>query len=149
MVHEFASGAHIPSGADAEKTAAALDDIRSRYGKLTAHTVADDVEADHESHALAGWFTWDPEMGMRKLHVIEAGHLIRVVRVAQVEPEQQAPVRAYVVTREENGETAYEHITAVLRQPDQVNVLIAQVGREKKALDAKFDELLALVGLAK
>jgi hypothetical protein len=149
MVYEFASGAHVPAGADAGRVAETLTDIKSRYGKLTAHTVADDVEADPESHPLEGWFTWDPEIGMRKLHVIEAGQLIRVVRVAEVAEDQPAPVRAFVVTRDEGGEQVYDHITAVLARPDDAKVLIEQVGREKKRLDEKFDELLALVGLLK
>ncbi len=146
MVYEFKRGARIPAGADAASVAARLEDIRSRHGKLTAGTVADEAEADPENEILAPWFTWDEEVGMRKLHELEAGNLIRAVAVVKMEPDQQTPLRAYVITHE-NGDSIYEPIGYVLRQPDRRNALLAQYEKAKADADATLAELIQLIRL--
>lgn len=147
MIYEFKGWARdVPPDAKAEEVAEALIDIKSRYGKLTDGIVADEVESDPNQHPLRGWFTWDPELGMRKLHVIEAGNVIRVVAVKEIRPRQSTPVRAFVVTSE-NGERTYEHISVVLQDDDQKRQLVQQVRQEKHRFDTKLEELLTLIEL--
>lgn len=144
MEYQFKDGFHTPPGASATAVVDALEDIRSRYGSLTTDNIADDVEQDDVSHPLRQWFTWDEELGMRKLHTIEASLIIRSVAVVKITKEQPAPVRAYVFVGT-GGDTRYEPLTVVLAQPDQRRQLIETIASEKRAVDRKFEELLALV----
>lgn len=151
MIYEFKAGSHAPKEAIPEETAAALKAVRASRGTLTAESVADHAELARQNgdadDPLLPWFTWDEELGMRKLHVIEAGHVIRAVVATGVVKAQQSPVRAFVLVKD-NGSQVYEDIAKVLKHPDQLQVLLDQVSREKAQLDDKFNELVALVQLS-
>lgn len=147
MVYDWKPGARVPAAVSADETHAALQAIKEHNGRLTAEAVAEDVEARRDTHPLNWAFTWDPEKAMHKLHIVEAGDLIRLIVVKDVTPTQTAPVRAFVVTRQD-GIKSYENIEHVVRRPDLCAQLLQQVEAEFDAAEKKRRELLSLIQVA-
>ena len=146
MVYQFKSGARVPAGATADATVEALEDIRRRHGELTNRIIARDWVAAGDGHPLNPWFTPDSEEAALRWWEHEAGQIVRAIVVTEVVPEQQAPVRAYVVTQD-NGDQHYERITAVVTEPDRRKQLVADLRRESQAFTSKLNEVLALIEL--
>jgi hypothetical protein len=67
--------------------------------------------------------------------------------VRDVTPTQTAPVRAFVVTRQD-GIKSYENIEHVVRRPDLCAQLLQQVQAEFDAAEKKRRELLSLIQVA-
>lgn len=147
MIYQFNKNARHPASADPTETALALEDIKSRHGALTATSVADDVEAEPENHPLREWFTWDPELAMRKCHIEEAGDVLRAVVVTDWVPDQSEPVRAYVVTRGDDGQKEYWPIQTVVTDRDRALRLIEECRDDAQRAQRKLDEMLDLLKL--
>jgi len=149
VIYQFKQGARVPSNVKPEETAAELHAIKERHGGLTTEAVATDVEAAPEAHPLRWAFTWDEESGMHKLHVIEAGNLIRMIVVKEIVPEQREPVRAYVVVRESGESKHYEPTEYAVRHVDLWDQVLSQAQAEFDAAERKRKELFALMGVAR
>jgi len=104
MIHQFKDRTNVPATVSADATVKQLLDIKDRHGELTGQTIAHDVESDPENHELRWWFTWDTDAGMHKLHVIEAGQLVRLVVIADAGPGHKEPVRAFVTVVDEDDD---------------------------------------------
>lgn len=146
MVYKFRHPGLVPRGADPDAVVEELQGIHRQHGKLTADLVVDTVAEDAKS-SLRPWFTWDEELGMRKLHVIEARDLIRSVVVTQIVPGHTEPTRVFVRIHNEDIQASYEHVQTVLKTPDRRAELIRSVELEKRRFDEKFSELLTLLSL--
>lgn len=147
MVYKFAEGSRVSPSLDPEKVHTVFADIQSRHGELTAETLTDDVEADPE-HYLRDQFTWDEELGMRKLHVIEAGNVIRSLRVEKITPEQEEPVRAWVVAKNpETGNQAYYPVLEVMGDKEKAVILLNEVQKDQERAARKQAEFVALMRL--
>lgn len=133
---------HMPA-AEAVGVLAGVDQRRQR---LTSETLADDVEEAGPAHPLGWAFTFDPQTGMRKLHILEAGHLIRHIAVTQIVPEQAAPIRALVYVRDESGER-FEPTHLALRNVHKRQQVLCDVRKDWDEFRTKMDELLAVCAL--
>lgn len=147
MIYQFRQGtpASVPP-ITAEATYNELHAVAERRGELTPSTLADDVEARGRDHPLGWAFTWDQAQAVRKLHEIEAGHLIRLVYVNQIVEEQPAPVRALVLIRDEKGKR-YEPMTRAIRVKSQRDYVLQEAQEELAEFVSKMNELLALFRL--
>jgi len=149
MIYEFKPGAHVPPGASPTKTVEALRDVEERQGALTQQSLATDVESDPQDHSLREWFTWDTDTGMHKLHVMEAGCLIRCVVVKEIVPQQQEPVRAYFLGREGEDETQeYKETSYIIQDVNLRGQMMARVKAEFDTAEKKRRELFDLADLA-
>ncbi len=117
MIHQFKTGANVPATVTADATVKQLLDIKDRQGVLTDEGIARDVEAESVNHPLRWAFTWDPEAGMHKLHVIEAGHLIRLVVVTDTTVPLREPVRAFVTVADDNDWSSQYDVRRVIAAP--------------------------------
>lgn len=148
MVFKFKDGAQVPSGADAAIVHQRLVAIAKRRGETSIATITDEVEAHPDDPVLSPWFEWDTSTGMRKLHEIQAGMLVRSLVIVEGFKGQTAPVRAWVsVTAPENHHHIYQPITVVLKDADRKLELIAQVRKEFEQAQDKLNELLTIIGI--
>jgi hypothetical protein len=129
----------------AAQAARTLCEIGERRGGVTSENVATDVEEEGPGHRLGPLFTFDVKEGMHKLHVIEAADVIRHIAVLAVVPEQQTPVRAFVIVRDDEGQR-YEPTHIALRQPNKRAQVLADVRQEWAEFCHKMEEFLALCG---
>jgi hypothetical protein len=88
---------------------ALLDDIRARRGALTPDAVVEEAAA--ADHPLHDRFEWDDELAGHEYRVIQAGRLIRSVKVIVGESRVNAfvslPVRAEI--RQADSDEDAEH----------------------------------------
>jgi hypothetical protein len=146
MIYEFKPTFVPAAGADATATFHELRRVAERRGRLNPRTLSDDVEEQGQSHALAWAFTWDPVAGMRKLHEVEAGNLLRALVVREIHDDQSTAVRALVVIRDD-GQNSYEPVVTALRIKSQREQVLEQAQQELGEFTAKMSELLALCRL--
>jgi hypothetical protein len=148
------STATIPTIEDLERARVreALYDIsrRTEGGVLHPQAVVDaarDVE-----HPLHRFFTWDDHEAAEHLRLIQAGALIRRVRVVVVRPPSEGPRMVNVSTtrafqsrptmRQPGG--GYERIEDILADDGKRNELVAQVVRDLVAYRKRYADLSEL-----
>jgi hypothetical protein len=147
VIWQFKDGSRTPSGVTAEATGAALEEIRARHGKLTNRIIAQDWVSTGEGHPLNAWFTPDSEEAALRWWEHEAGNIVRAVVVRDVVEGHTAPVRAYVLTHEDDGSQRYDLVTTVVADPTRRERLLADIEREVDAVNKKHKEVIALLRL--
>lgn len=145
MVYEFKAGAHVPAGADANAVGRRLAAIARSKGGLTTEAVTDAAEANPGDPVFGPWFEWDDELSVRKYHELQASAMIRSVTVVHVEKSEGS--KALVTRAFVRIDDAYEPISIAIASPDKRRILLDEVKRDKTALEAKLNELLAVIEL--
>lgn len=118
-----------------------LLDIRSARGQLTPQDVVD--IARDESHPLHSRFEWDDASAGEAYRRIQAGELIRSVRINYAESPQgeERSVRAWSALPESPDRSGYVPTQEVMEDPFTSKLLLRQAERELKSFQRKYGHL--------
>lgn len=121
--------------------------MQRNHGALTKEIVVQDA-ADPQSpiHHL---FEWDDTKASHAYRLVQAGHLIRRVRVQIINPAQQEEplkVRAFVSTPSQHGKPIYRHIADLDEQQrqyitQQMKADIAALVSKYRAIEGFWEEM--------
>lgn len=117
-----------------------LQAIYETRGELTAKAVVD--EARDPDSALHSRFEWDDSIAGERFREIQAGELIRSVKVVERKPED-APtsVRAFHSIPDKEGRS-YRPIEEIRQDPIAREILLREAEREWKELHRRFEHLV-------
>ena len=117
-----------------------LEEIRKmNKGFITPEAVVE--YAKSKKTVLHSEFCWDNDEAAAKYRIMQAGYLIRSVKVEIVVNEKSQEIisiREYVSLPNDRGTTGYRHITQVLNQDDLRLEYIESVKDEFLAIESKL-----------
>lgn len=138
-VYKWADGSRAKG--DVQAVGEQLDAIREAHGLLKDELVVE--AAREESSPLHGFFQWDDTEAARKYRLLQAGMLIRSVRVVVSEAPHRPPTRAFFHVSDATGK-GYQAADLALRDVDQRTELLADALRQLRALQRKYADLKEL-----
>jgi hypothetical protein len=127
-----------------DETKAALEAIAARDGTLKPATVVEEAR-DPES-PLHRHFNWDDTEAAQSYRLIQAGVLIRRIKVMVAPRDGGVPVRvrALVSLESDRGHDGYRSVEAVLGNTDLTRSMVATALGEFAALRRKYRDLAEL-----
>lgn len=122
-----------------------LQQIYNRHGSLTPKGVV--AEARDPQHALHNHFEWDDSIAGEKYREQQAAVLIRSVRIVYREASEEGPKRTVRAFQSVPTSTGYEYrpTSEVAEDPVAREVVLAQMRREWKALQARYAQFTEFV----
>lgn len=122
---------------------AALMQVSDEHGgELTPEAVVE--AATPEDSPLHPCLTWDPEKGMEKLRLIEAGALIRSVKLTvQRDDGSEYRVRAYhSVQLADRPKPVYQPTDVIVRDDISTEMLLRNMRRDIHRLNQRYGHLV-------
>lgn len=120
------------------------DQIEAVYrvrGELTPQVLVD--TARPATHPLHERFEWDNKVAGEAYRRDQAHRLIQSVRVSYITDERPKDVRAFVaVPRPEQSQPNYEPIEDVLADPLKRQLVLSQMEREWRTMQARYGDLV-------
>lgn len=118
-----------------------LNDVRREFGALTPANVVE--AATPEDHPLHSRFEWDDAVAGHEYRKVQAGELIRSVRVSYQQPSgpERRSVRAFVSVRRERAEPSYEPVEEVVANEFSRQLLLNECRREWATFERKYGDL--------
>lgn len=115
----------------------ALTEIYEGHGFLTPAVVVD--EAANPKHPLHDRFEWDDQEAAREYRLVQAGALIRSVKLRIVEPEV-SEIRAFVnVPAQTPGEQGHYVPESVVRADPAMQAIVLQtMNREWRSMQRRY-----------
>lgn len=115
-----------------------LEAIRGQFGELTPRLVVD--TARNPKHPLHDRFEWDNKAAGEKYRLIQAGELIRKVRLSYkpTEDGEYQSIRAYHSVPTDEGHS-YRTAEEIVEDPFLLKLHLQAMEREWRALRAKYD----------
>lgn len=118
-----------------------LEGIYRTKGVLTPQIVVD--VARPENHPLHDRLCWDNDVAGEKYRLIQAHQLIQSVRIKYVTSDRPKDIRAWQpVYGPDSRQPGYEPTEEVLQDDFKRAVLIQQMEREWKTMQARYGDLV-------
>lgn len=122
-----------------------LQSVYDQHGQLTPALVV--VAARAETHPLHSRFEWDDSVAGERYRQAQASELIRAVRIAYVDGKGRGQsVRAYQSVRGQTG-YRYEPTADVAADPVLSQIVLMDMRREWKALQARYGHFSEFVSM--
>lgn len=115
--------------------------IREKHGYLDPAIVVE--EARDKRHPLHARFEWDDKVAGEAYRRQQAHELIQVVRKPYDGPNGPKDVRAFIaVPRPDSKQPAYEPVEEVMQDEMTRKIVLAQMEREWRTLQARYGDLV-------
>jgi len=125
--------------------------VEDHGGEITPEIVLE--HAKKTASAMHGLFTWDDSEAAKQYRILQAGGLIRRIKVKMItKDEDEIPVRAlHVVTRAPDADgktkTAYMPLRKILESPELSGEMLLNAKRELSSFRRKYAVLQELTHL--
>lgn len=147
------------TGAASEAVRSSLIDIAKRHdGRLDPEVVVQ--EAANPDSPLHSRFEWDDTEAARRYRNVQAGVLIRLIKITVVRQEPETKEVTLTTTREfqslpsnrakkgdDDSEGSYERVADIMSDPDKRGEMLATALRELSAYRKRYADLIELAGV--
>lgn len=149
------------TGAASEAIRSSLIDIAKRHdGRLDPEVVVQ--EAANPDSPLHSRFEWDDTEAARRYRNVQAGVLIRLIKITVVRQEPETKEVTLTTTREfqslpsnrakkgdsdEDTEGSYERVSDIMSDPEKRGEMLATALRELAAYRKRYADLIELAGV--
>ena len=138
MVYEWKTGSRIK--ADAQKSGELFEQLTKTKEGLTASTL---LEANKpETAPLHNEYEWDNETAANEWRLHQSRHFINsIVTIVVSDTQEEQQVRAFHIATETSR---YEPLTAIIKEKDKYEQLLANAMAELEAFTRKYNTLKEL-----
>jgi hypothetical protein len=118
-----------------------LEQVYQARGELTPQALVD--TARPKMHPLHDRFEWNDKVASEAYRRDQAHRLIQSVRVAFISSDRPKDVRAFVaIPRPESAQPSYERVEDVLADPVKKQIVLNQMEREWRTMQARYGDLV-------
>lgn len=122
--------------------------IRDKHGYLDPELIVE--EATDENHPLHSRFEWDDSTAGVAWRRHQAHELIQSVRIKYTTSDRPKDVRAFLaVPREDSMRPTYEPTEEVLASDEVRKIVLAQMEREWKTLQARYGDMVEFADMVR